>query len=120
MKRYFMSGEECSKEIAETTDALNLEILNEVSKSGDMNRLVDVKFIVCVATAPAGADLGVNEARFECFTDSRGRSLCQFDYRDFDGELFSCVKPNLGICIAARDTWLTQRMLRGERKGMRL
>ena len=31
---------------------------------------------------------------------------CQYDYRHTDGELFSCVKPTLADCRAARDEWL--------------
>ncbi len=38
----------------------------------------------------------------------------QYDYRHpTDGELFSCVKPTLDECRAARDKWLTAK----ERKG---
>ena len=35
------------------------------------------------------------------------RALLQHDYRHTDGELFSCVKPTLNECRAARDKWLT-------------
>ncbi len=33
----------------------------------------------------------------------------QYDYRDINGELFSCVKSSLEKCRAARDKWLEQR-----------
>ena len=33
----------------------------------------------------------------------------QYDYRHTDGELFSCVKPTLDECRAARDKWLTAK-----------
>ncbi|WP_443608078.1 DUF3873 family protein [Alistipes putredinis] len=35
--------------------------------------------------------------------------LVQYDYRHTDGELFSCVKPTLDECRAARDKWLTAK-----------
>jgi hypothetical protein len=34
------------------------------------------------------------------------KRYCQYDYRDFDGELFSCTKPTLDACREARDEWL--------------
>jgi len=30
---------------------------------------------------------------------------CQYDYRAADGRLFSCVRPTLEACRAARDEW---------------
>ena len=38
----------------------------------------------------------------------RKRTLMQYDYRHTDGELFSCVKPTLDECRAARDKWLKE------------
>lgn len=66
-------------------------------------------FGVYGAAAPACADLGANEERFECYKDSRGRNLCQYDYRDFDGKLFSCVKATLQMCVEARDKWVLEK-----------
>jgi hypothetical protein len=37
------------------------------------------------------------------------RTLCQYDYRDLDNSLFSCIKPTLEACRAARDKWLKER-----------
>ena len=39
----------------------------------------------------------------------KGRIFYQYDYRHTDGELFSCVKPTLNECRAARDKWLTEK-----------
>ena len=33
-------------------------------------------------------------------------TLFQYDYRHTDGELYSCVKPTLDECRAARDKWV--------------
>ena len=33
----------------------------------------------------------------------------QYDYRDLDGELFSCVKQTLAECITAKEEWLKQK-----------
>ncbi|TCX52106.1 hypothetical protein C1I38_07890 [Dehalobacter sp. 12DCB1] len=33
------------------------------------------------------------------------KTYFSYDYRDLDGELFSCVKPTLEACRAARDAW---------------
>lgn len=37
------------------------------------------------------------------------RRLCQYDYRDMDGKLFSCVMPTLADCRKSRDQWNTTR-----------
>ncbi|WP_289751643.1 DUF3873 family protein, partial [uncultured Bacteroides sp.] len=40
----------------------------------------------------------------------RKRTLVQYDYRHpIDRELFSCVKPTLDECRAARDKWLNAK-----------
>ena len=35
---------------------------------------------------------------------------CAYDYRHTDSELFSCVKPTLSACRAARDEWVKGRV----------
>ena len=46
--------------------------------------------------------------RFQSGIGRRRRTLVQYDYRHpIDRELFSCVKPTLDECRAARDKWLT-------------
>ena len=51
--------------------------------------------------------------KYEKFQSGFGRSkriLVQYDYRHpTNGELFSCVKPSLDECRAARDKWLTAK-----------
>ena len=44
--------------------------------------------------------------RFQLGIGRRKRTLVQYDT---DGELFSCVKPTLDECRAARDKWLTAK-----------
>lgn len=34
------------------------------------------------------------------------KPLVQYDYRHIDGKLFSCVRPTLEQCRAARDEWI--------------
>jgi hypothetical protein len=34
---------------------------------------------------------------------------CSYDFRAFDGELFSTIKPTLAQCRAARDEWEAKR-----------
>ena len=50
------------------------------------------------------------EERHEYFTltfsPRRKKRLCQYDYRDADGELFSCVAPTLEECRQLRDEWI--------------
>ena len=54
-----------------------------------------------VSVCPTG------EERHEYFTLSlsprRKKRLCQYDYRDADGEIFSCVAPTLEECRTKRD-----------------
>ena len=50
------------------------------------------------------------EEQYEYYTDrTRGKRRCQYDYRDHDGKLFSCVRLTLDECRAARDEWLKSR-----------
>ena len=50
-----------------------------------------------------------NYENFQTGIGRRKRTLVQYDYRHTDGELFSCVKPTLDECRAARDKWLTAK-----------
>lgn len=47
--------------------------------------------------------------RFQLGVGRRKRTLVQYDYRSEDEELFSCVRPTLDECRAARDKWLTTK-----------
>jgi hypothetical protein len=52
-------------------------------------------------------DLG--QEQYETFTRKVGgktKKYYSYDFRDHDGELFSCVKPTLQDCRAARDAWV--------------
>jgi len=53
------------------------------------------------------------QEQFEKFTRRVGRQIkkyVQYDYRHTDGELFSCVRPTLDACRAARDAWLAGKV----------
>ena len=50
-----------------------------------------------------------NYENFQTGIGRRKRTLVQYDYRHTDGELFSCVKPTLDECRAARYKWLTAK-----------
>jgi hypothetical protein len=53
------------------------------------------------------------QEQYEFFKSSITRKKAvQYDYRDTDGELFSCVKPTLENCRAARDAWLQKKEAR--------
>ena len=57
--------------------------------------------------------------QYEKYTQRFGRKvyhLVQYDYRHTDGELFSCVKPTLDECRAARDKWLTAKERKEEKR----
>lgn len=43
---------------------------------------------------------------------TRGQTLCQYDYRHTDGQLFSCVRRTLSQCRFARNRWLINEELR--------
>lgn len=52
------------------------------------------------------------EEKYEKFQMSIGRkkrTVYQYDFRSYDGELFSCVKPTLEACRKERDKWLIQK-----------
>lgn len=55
------------------------------------------------------------QEQYEAFSRKIGtktkRSI-QYDYRHTDGDLFSCIKPTLEACRAARDEWLEEREAR--------
>jgi hypothetical protein len=49
------------------------------------------------------------DEQYESFRSSiNKKTYCQYDYRHTDGKLFSCVKPTIEACRAARDSWLEQ------------
>ncbi|MEW5952598.1 MAG: DUF3873 family protein [Bacillota bacterium] len=50
-------------------------------------------------------DVNAGQEQHETFKHGR-RKYVQYDYRHTNGELFSCVKPNLEACRQARDAWL--------------
>lgn len=50
------------------------------------------------------------EEQYEKFKASRKLPVAyQYDYRDTDGELFSCVKKTLEACRQAKDAWVSNR-----------
>ena len=52
------------------------------------------------------------QEQYQKFTNGTGirkKSYIQYDYRHLNGELFSCVKPTLEACRAARDAWLGKK-----------
>jgi len=54
----------------------------------------------------------LGQEQYETFFSKVGgkkKSYCAYDYRHTDGELFSCVKPTLDACRAARDEWLKKK-----------
>ncbi len=44
------------------------------------------------------------QEQYETFKRNR-KTYVQYDYRHPNGELFSCVRPTLEACRAARDEW---------------
>lgn len=51
------------------------------------------------------------QEQYETFTMRLGRKpkrRVQYDYRHTNGRLFSCVRPTLEACRAARDAWLAK------------
>jgi len=52
------------------------------------------------------------QEQYEYYTSrscGKSKRYCQYDYRHTDGELFSCVKPTLEACRAARNEWLEKK-----------
>lgn len=47
--------------------------------------------------------------RFSRKIRGKKKMFVQYDYRHTDGELFSCTKPSLNECKAARDKWLANK-----------
>jgi len=45
------------------------------------------------------------EERFEIYPNSRKGTRVQYDFRDWDGRLFSCVADDLDAARAKRDAW---------------
>ena len=46
------------------------------------------------------------EEKYEFFNGGRNRGdFVQYDYRDVDGELFSCVAKSLELARVKRDLW---------------
>ncbi len=43
------------------------------------------------------------------YSRQTGGDVCHYDYRHPDGGLFSCIRPTLSDCQAARNAWLVER-----------
>jgi hypothetical protein len=46
---------------------------------------------------------------YESFRNYRGKKYVCYDFRDYDGELFSVVKPTLEECREAKDQWISNK-----------
>ncbi|MDR1465409.1 MAG: DUF3873 domain-containing protein [Oscillospiraceae bacterium] len=58
------------------------------------------------------SNLNNGEEQYERYTPRVGRKPSpryQYDYRDYDGELFSCTRKTLDECHAARKEWLVRK-----------
>lgn len=54
-------------------------------------------------------NLKPGEEQYESYRSNVAkRDKVQYDYRHFDGQLFSCVKNSLEECWDARDKWLSK------------
>ena len=54
----------------------------------------------------------LGQEQYETFERAVGRKTkeyFQYDYRHTNGDLFSCVKPTLEVCRAARDEWIAKK-----------
>lgn len=49
------------------------------------------------------------QEKYETYIDYRDIKRCQYDFRDYDGELFSTVKKTLEECRRARNEWLNEK-----------
>ena len=52
------------------------------------------------------------EEQYKAFgtkVSGKTKTYVQYDYRHINGDLFSCVKPTLEGCRAARDQWLEEK-----------
>lgn len=56
-------------------------------------------------------NIGPNEEQYEYFKHPNPRQgrVCQYDYRDETGKLFSCCRKTLAECRKAKDEWLRKR-----------
>jgi hypothetical protein len=53
---------------------------------------------------------GLGQECFESFLSTISKKeMVDYDYRDLDGELFSCIKPTLSECRAARNVWIEKK-----------
>lgn len=53
-------------------------------------------------------NLGNGQEQYEFFS-AMGKPRVQYDYRDCEGELFSCVAKSLDEARARRDAWVTEK-----------
>lgn len=52
------------------------------------------------------------QEKYEKFSRRIGRktkTFYSYDYRDLDGELFSCIKPTLRDCWRAKEDWIKRK-----------
>lgn len=56
-----------------------------------------------------GVSTTTDGEQYEKYRDYRGNILVQYDFRDKDGQLFTCTKSTIGQCRDARDRWLSEK-----------
>ena len=57
-------------------------------------------------------NIGPGEEQYEFYVSKITKKYyCQYDYRDANGNLFSCVRPTLEECRKARNIWLNKRLI---------
>jgi hypothetical protein len=55
--------------------------------------------------------------KFTCVTRRKRKTYVQYDYRYYNGELFSCVDMTVTKCREQRDNWLKEKGRLDEKDG---
>ncbi len=67
-----------------------------------------------------GADCPPGQSKHQMvYSRQTGTDVCHFNYRHPDGGLFSCIRPTLADCQAARNAWLVERAEAAQRERAR-
>ena len=57
----------------------------------------------------------LGEENHSLSVNHRGQEIVQYDYRDYDGKLFTIVRTTLDECRAVRDKWLHEKSQQNEK-----
>jgi hypothetical protein len=75
-----------------------------------MKNIVSKTFVRPFGSVLDSRSIKSNEEQYAEYLDIDNKKFVQYDYRNSDGEFFSCVKKSVEECRIARDRWIEKKL----------